>query len=85
MKKIWNWFIKVLNGIGIDKWYHFIAGLIIASFFNITLGMEVCIVPVIFVAFIKEFIDQWVGGKFDWRDFAWTCAGGAVIQLFVIL
>lgn len=77
MKKIWNWFIKVLNGIGIDKWYHFIAGLIIASFFNITLGMEVCIVPVILVAFVKEFIDQ--------RDFAWTCFGGAIIQLFVII
>ena len=47
--------------------------------------MPVCIVPVIFAAFIKEFFDVWTDGNFDWVDFLATVIGGAVIQLFVII
>ena len=47
--------------------------------------MTVCIVPVIFAGFIKEFFDKWTTQEWDWWDFVATCAGGLIIQLFVIL
>lgn len=85
MKKIYNKVIAWLNSIGTDKYLHFIAGLIIAALFNITLGMTACIVPVFFAAFIKEFVDGWRYGGADWRDAVATLAGGAVIQLLAVL
>ena len=83
MKKIWNKIVAFFNALTADKYLHFIAGLIIAAFFNIALGMEVCIAPVIVAGFIKEFIDEWRYGGADIADFAATVAGGAVIQLIV--
>lgn len=77
--------MALLNGIGIDKYLHFIAGMLVAAFFNIALGMEVCIVPVLFAAAIKEAVDQSGNGTPDWRDAVATLAGGAVIQLFAFL
>lgn len=85
VRKIWDWFVNLFNGIRRDRLYHFIAGLIIAALFFIVLKMPVCIVPVIFAAFIKEFFDVWTDGNFDWIDFLATVIGGAVIQLFVII
>lgn len=84
MGKIYDRIIAVLNSIGIDKYLHFIAGLVIAAFFNIVLAMEVCIVPVIFAGFIKEAIDDWRYGGWCWWDFLATIIGGAVIQAFVV-
>ena len=83
MKKIWNKIVAFFNALTADKYLHFIAGLVIAAFFNIALGMEVCIAPVIVAGFIKEFIDEWRYGGADIADFAATVAGGAVIQLIV--
>lgn len=85
MKKIFSKIMALLNSIGIDKYLHFIAGLIIAALFNITLDMTACIVPVFFAAFIKEFIDSSGSGTSDWRDAVATLAGGVVIQLFAVL
>ena len=85
MKKIWNKIVRFFNALSADKYLHFIVGLIVAAFFNIALGMEVCIAPVIVAGFIKEFIDEWRYGGADIADFAATVAGGAVIQLIVIL
>lgn len=85
IRKIWDWFVNLFNGIRRDRLYHFIAGLIIAALFYIVLKMPVCIVPVIFAAFIKEFFDVWTDGNFDWIDFLATVIGGAVIQIFVII
>lgn len=81
MKHILNW----LASLAADKYLHFIAGLIIASFFYITLGMEVCLVPVIAAGFIKEFIDGWRYGGFCGWDLLATVLGGAVIQIFVMI
>lgn len=83
MKKFWNKIVAFFNALTADKYLHLIAGLVIAAFFNIALGMEVCIAPVIVAGFIKEFIDEWRYGGADIADFAATVAGGAVIQLFV--
>jgi len=84
IKKIWNWFVGLLNKVRRDRLYHFICGLIVAAFFFIICKMTVCIVPVVFAAFIKEFIDTWQDGNFDWIDLLATVIGGAVIQMLVI-
>ncbi len=83
--KVWNWLVGLLNKVRRDRLYHFICGLIIAAFFCVTLHMKFCVWPVFFAAFIKEFIDLWQDGNFDWIDLLATVIGGAVIQLFVIL
>ena len=83
MKKIFNKIAAFFNALSADKYLHLIVGLIVAAFFNIALGMEVCIAPVIVVGFVKEFIDEWRYGGADIADFAATVAGGAVIQLIV--
>lgn len=85
MKKIYTKLVGLLYEIGADKYIHFIAGLIVASFFCIALGMQVCIVPVIVVSFAKELFDGMGLGEADWRDFVATILGGAIIQLFVLL
>ena len=59
--------------------------MIAAAFCLIILKMYVCIWPVLFVAFIKEFIDVWQDGNFDWIDLLATVLGGLVVQLFVWL
>lgn len=86
LKKIWDKFVECLLGIPQDLRLHFVAGLIIAAFFAIALGMKFCFWPVLFVAFIKEFIDMWFNDSgFDVRDFAATIIGALVPQAFVLL
>ena len=85
MRKIWNKIVAFISKVPYDKWLHFICGLIIAAFFNIVLGMKVCIVPAIFLGFCKEFFDKWTSDQWDWWDFVATVSGGLVIQLFAIL
>lgn len=85
MKKIWNKIVRFFNALSADKYLHLIAGLVIAAFFNIALGMEACIAPAIVAGILKEVIDESNGRKADWADLVATIAGGAVIQLFVLL
>ena len=85
MRNIWDKLVQLLNKIPLGKWLHFVAGLIIAAFFAITLGMKVCLVPVIFAGFAKEFFDKWTIGTWEWWDFVATWIGGLLIQLFVLL
>lgn len=77
----WAWLIGVLDSVRRDLLYHFIAGLLIAAVFGISLRMGVwAFVPTIFAGFIKEFIDQWGGGSFDWKDLLATVLGGAILS-----
>lgn len=77
----WAWLIGALGSVRRDLLYHFIAGLLIAAVFGISLGMGVwAFVPALFAGFIKEFIDQWVGGSFDWKDLLATVLGGAILS-----
>jgi len=86
MKKIYAWFIGLLEKIRRDRLYHFICGFIIAAFFGISLGMKAwAVVPALFAGLIKEFIDQWVGGEFDWWDVLATVLGGLVITACYLL
>lgn len=85
MNKIYEKVMGLFRGIGIDKYLHFIAGIIISAFFAIVLTMPVCIVPTIVAAFAKELFDGFRYGVFDWWDFTATVLGGAVIQVFALL
>jgi hypothetical protein len=80
--------VEWILSIPADKRLHFVAGLVIATFFCIALGMKACIVPAIAAAFIKEFFDLWTskdGEGWDWWDFVATILGGLVPQAFVLL
>lgn len=85
MKKIYEKVMGWFRGIGIDKYWHFIIGMIVAAFFAIVMEMKLCIAPVVAVAFLKEMVDGWVYNKWSWWDFAATLLGGGIIQLFVYL
>lgn len=85
MRKIWDKIVAWFLAIPRDKCLHFGAGIVIADFFAIALGMRFCFWPVIFFAVGKEFFDQWTGGKFDWWDVLATLLGALVPQIFVLL
>ena len=85
MKKIYEKVMGWFRGIGIDKYWHFIAGLIISAFFAIVLDMPICIVPTIVAAFAKELFDGFRYSLWDWYDFTATVLGGLVVQVFVYL
>ena len=85
MRKIWDKIVAWILAIPADKKLHFVAGFIIAAFFDLALGMKAIIVPAVFAGFIKEFFDLWTTNKWEWWDFAATCFGGLLAQLFVVL
>lgn len=85
MRKIWDKLVQLINKIPLNKLLHFLAGLIIASFFAIIFGMKVCLIPVIVAGFAKEFFDKLTTGTWEWWDLVATCLGGLLIQLFVLL
>ena len=84
-KKIWDAIVAFIGRIPYEKWAYAVLGIILAAFFCITLGMKFCVWPAIIIGFIIQFFKQWFGGKFDWWDFAATCIGGLVPQIFVLL
>ena len=85
MRKIWDKIVEWLLSIPQDKRLHFVAGIIIAAFFAISLDMKFCVWPVLFFAFAKELFDSITGGEFDPKDFLATILGGCVPQIFVLL
>lgn len=86
MKKIYEKVMGWFRGIEIDKYWHFIAGLIIAAFFAMVIELEVCILPVLAVGFIKEMYDSISKVQaVNWWDLAATLLGGLIVQVFVYL
>ena len=85
IRKIWDAIVRFIYKVPYDKLLHFIVGLFVASFFNVSLGMLVCIIPALFAGVLKEAFDYWTTNQFDWLDLVATVAGGAVIQVFAIL
>lgn len=87
MKKIFALYDKVarwLAAIPIDKWLHFVFGIVIATVSFFLLDMKACIAPVIVAAIVKEVIDEFRYGGADFADFAYTAVGGAIIQLLCL-
>lgn len=86
MKKIYEKMMGWFRGIGIDKYWHFIVGFLVATFFNMVVGLEVCILPVIALAFLKEMYDTLKNlVPIDWWDLIATILGGLIVQIFVYL
>ena len=82
---VWKALVEGLKEISRSTLCLFMAGLIVGAFACITLDMGVwCFVPVLFISFIKEFIDQWRRQAFDWVDLAATMVGGLLIALFAL-
>ena len=79
--KAYDWFVGLLGKIRRDRLYHFIAGLLIAVPCALIFHIEWAIVPAFFAGFIKEFIDLWRDGNFDWLDLLATTAGGAFVWI----
>ena len=80
IEKIKEWF----NAIPTDKRILFVVGILVAAFFCITLKMEWCCIPTIFLGFILTFISGW-NQKIDWWKMFAVALGGLIIQLFQIL
>lgn len=81
----YDWLVGLLGKVRRDRLYHFIAGLIIGAFCAMVLRIEWAWWPVLMVAFIKELIDRWRDGNFDWVDLLATVSGGLLIWLFQLL
>ena len=81
----YNWFVGLLGKVRRDRLYHFIAGLIIGAFCAMVLHIELAWWPVLIIASIKEFIELWQAGNFDWVDLLDTVLGGLLIWLFQFL
>ncbi|MBO4571186.1 MAG: hypothetical protein J5699_04605 [Bacteroidales bacterium] len=87
MRKLWDKIVAWFLRFPADKRLHFAAGIVIAAFFAIALGMKFCFWPVIFFAFGKELWDV-LGSShqdFDFKDFAATLIGALVPQSFALL
>lgn len=86
MRKIWNWIVSLLYKVGEDKWFHFMAGLILAACVFIVFGWKWGPAAVSFIAGLcKEAFDLITTKVVDWKDLVATLSGGLLIQLFVFL
>lgn len=86
MRELWDKFVKLLYKVGQDKWFHFIAGLIIAALPVIVFCWSWS--PMVFSAAAgigKEVFDIVTTKTYDWKDLVATLCGGLVIEVFVLL
>ena len=75
-----------------DKIYHFAAGLLMALAVGIPCviegglfaGLWGCLSGVL-VGICKEWCDKVYGGRWDWKDFGFTCIGVAVAMVFIVV
>lgn len=62
-----------------------IAGLLIASFFGLTLHMKACIVPAIFAGFAHVFFCRYFDKDASWIQFWAVVLGALPVFIFAIL
>lgn len=72
-----------LNGIERNVLYRVMAGMLIAAFFNISLGMKPCFVPAFFLPVLAEGIKASLGKDPKFRNILPYLVGGLLINLFV--
>ena len=83
--RIYDSFVILLTRVGIDKYLHFIAGMLIALpvAFLCPQGTKfLCFIPALFAGLFKDALDLWRGHSFDWFDVLATALGGVVVALF---
>ena len=85
IRKAWDWFVGLIEKVPYDKLLHFVAGLIIAAFFNICFGVIPCAGLALLFGLLKELFDKYTTGSYDLWDAVATFIGGAVIQVFVLI
>lgn len=80
MKKLTN----LLAKIPVDKYMHFLAGMIISTIFVflVPTAFYWCAAPAIFAGFAKYIYDKYDYGLFDIKDVLATGLGGMTIQIF---
>lgn len=77
--------MKTLIDILRSKKLFLFAGILIAAFFAISLGMAVCIVAVITAVAIYWFEENWRRKPWDWKGGVAALIGGFIIEAFVCL
>jgi hypothetical protein len=66
----------------IDKLYHFLAGMLIYTAFNIFINDWLSMIPVIVIGAAKEAYDYYSKkGNAEWLDFIATVVGGLLVLL----
>lgn len=85
MRTIWDKFVAWLEAIPRDKGLHFVAGVIVAAFFALALGVKAAILPALIAGLFKEAFDKLTTGEVDWLDLVATCLGGLLVQAFILL
>lgn len=86
MKELYEKLVAYVANIPHDKLLHFIAGMIVASFFSIVIKETafLCVLYSAFAGVIKEAIDEWrKPGAWSYADLLATTFGGLVIQIMV--
>ena len=69
-----------------DKKYHILAGAALPVYLetlNLFAGLWACLAGII-AGGVKEWSDMAHDGRFDWRDFAATAIGAAIVAVFII-
>ena len=84
IRNLWDKFVSLLYKVGEDKWFHFIAGMIATAFVALVPNWGFCVWAAIVVGAAKEGFDYLTTKEIDWWDFACTCFGGILIQLFAL-
>lgn len=91
MKNLWKKFSQAIlawiKSIPTTYRTMFVLGIVMAAFFSISLGMDVCIWPLVFSGFGVPFFRMWFhdDGKFIWQWLVAHLLGGLIPQIFVIL
>ena len=86
MRKLWDKFFTLLYKVGQDKWFHFIAGLIVAAALVIWTGWcWSALIAAAAAGVAKEVFDVITTKVYDWKDFVATLCGGVLIWLIALL
>ena len=86
MRKFWDKFVKLLYKVGQDKWFHFIAGMIVAAVLAFATGWAWSALIAAAVAGVaKEVFDIVTTKVYDVKDVVATICGGFIIFLCAML
>ena len=87
MRKIWDWIVAQFLKVSVDKWLHFIAGLLVAAFIVIAIGWPgwAGLIGAVAAGLLKEAFDWVTTKKVELWDGIATAAGGLVVLFFWLL